>query len=168
MKKSEMADQRKKIQQVMVFLGALAHGSEKILHQSTHSMGYIAGKNFGQQAVKDAKTTDNILEGIEELKKALHKLGIMWEFKAWKREDEKDLISEKDGKIKVKLVFSDCIIRNTLFRYAHSQKESLCYMSHGCFVGALEKILRDTEADLEIIHAGQNACLKELTLEKKK
>jgi hypothetical protein len=38
-------------------------------------------------------------------------------------------------------------------------------MAHGVFAGALEKILNGKKATLEILHAGPNACLKELILE---
>ena len=37
-------------------------------------------------------------------------------------------------------------------------------MNHGLFCGLLEKI-HGKRANLEIIHAGENACLKVLTVE---
>jgi hypothetical protein len=37
-------------------------------------------------------------------------------------------------------------------------------MNHGLFCGFLQKIT-GKRADLNIIHAGENACIKELTLE---
>jgi hypothetical protein len=57
------------------------------------------------------------------------------------------------------------MVRNALFRYAHEQKESLCYMAHGVFAGAMEKVMPSKKVHLEILHAGPNACLKEMILE---
>lgn len=167
MSHDELDHQRNTLQQLMVFLGALAHGSETILGPSTHSMGYMAGKRFALEALQDAETTEDVLQGLEFVKRSLKALGIVWEFRAWKRKDETSFVQEgEDGRNKIRLVFYDCMIRNTLFRYAHSQKESLCYMSHGCFVGAMEKVIPGVTFDLEIIHAGPNACLKEMTFGK--
>ena len=59
------------------------------------------------------------------------------------------------------------MVRNALFRYAHEQKQSLCYMAHGVFAGAMEKVMPGFSVDLEIDHAGPNACLKRMTWEAK-
>jgi len=50
-----------------------------------------------------------------------------------------------------------------LFRYGHEQRQSLCLMNHGLFCGYLQKIL-GKRVGLEILHAGENACLKELVV----
>ena len=71
---------------------------------------------------------------------------------------------DKDGKQAVKLVFRNCMVRCALFRYGHEQKQSLCMMNHGLFCGYVQKIT-GKRADLEILHAGENACLKELLLQ---
>jgi hypothetical protein len=60
-------------------------------------------------------------------------------------------------------VFLDCMIRQSLFRFGHPQKGSLCFMMYGFFSGAIGKIM-GKKATLEIIHAGKNACLKRLTV----
>jgi hypothetical protein len=74
-------------------------------------------------------------------------------------------VREEDGKKRMRLVFGTCMVRNALFRYAHEQKQSLCYMAHGVFAGAMEKVMPGTSVDLEIIHAGPNGCLKEMVWE---
>ena len=61
------------------------------------------------------------------------------------------------------LAFRDCMIRQSLFVYGHAQKGSLCNMMFGFFAGALENIT-GRKSDLEIVHAGENACYKRLTL----
>ena len=71
----------------------------------------------------------------------------------------------EDGVAKLHLVFDNCMVRCALFRYGHPQKLSLCLMNHGLFCGLLEKIHGGT-ANLDILHAGENACLKVLTVEK--
>jgi predicted hydrocarbon binding protein len=62
------------------------------------------------------------------------------------------------------LVFRDCMIRQSLLRFGHPQQGSLCNMMYGFFAGALETIM-GKKATLEIRHAGENACLKMLTVE---
>ncbi len=56
------------------------------------------------------------------------------------------------------------MIRNILYTFAHEQKGALCYMNHGFFEGALEAIT-GMKVSLEPIHAGENACIKDLVLE---
>jgi hypothetical protein len=55
------------------------------------------------------------------------------------------------------------MVRCALFRYGHEQKQSLCMMNHGFFCGYVQKFT-GKRAELEILHAGENACLKELLL----
>jgi hypothetical protein len=86
-----------------------------------------------------------------------------WAFEPYKRDEEDQLITEENGEIKLKLVFRNCLVRNSLFRYGHPQKLSLCLMNHGLFCGLVEKIYGG-RATLDIIHAGENACLKLLTV----
>ena len=70
---------------------------------------------------------------------------------------------ESDEGAEVLLVFRDCMIRQSLFRFGHSQKGSLCNMMYGFFAGALQNIM-GCESSLEIVHAGENACLKKLVV----
>jgi len=61
------------------------------------------------------------------------------------------------------LVFRDCMIRQSLFRFGHAQKGSLCNMMFGFFAGALQNVM-DRESILEIVHSGENACYKRLII----
>ncbi len=61
------------------------------------------------------------------------------------------------------LVFRDCMIRQSLFMFGHHQKGSVCTMMFGFFAGALEMIM-GRQSTLDIVHAGENACYKKLTV----
>jgi len=159
-----MAEQLDRLHGVAYLLGALAHASEKNLGQSSHSICMLAGKKFGREAVQDVEKTEDPEKAIGLLRTALEKRGIVWDFEPFKGEREQ-LIEDRDGKNVIRLVFRTCMVRNALFRYAHEQKESLCYMAHGVFAGAMEKVMPGKKVHLEILHAGPNACLKEMILE---
>jgi len=159
-----MAEQLDRLHGVAYLLGALAHASEKNLGQSSHSICMLAGKKFGREAVENVEQTHDPEKAVVLLKNALEERGIVWDFEPFKGERD-ELIEKRDGTEVMRLVFRTCMVRNALFRYAHEQKESLCYMAHGVFAGAMEKVIPDKKVQLEILHAGPNACLKEMILE---
>ena len=152
------------LQNVACFVGALASACEKNLGRGSLSICALAGKKFGASVVEEQSTVSDPIEAIALLQEALTKRGIVWDFEPFSGEHETP-VETVDGKQKIRLVFHSCMVRNALVRYAHEQKLSLCYMAHGVFAGALEKILEGKKATLEILHAGPNACLKELILE---
>ncbi|UCH94647.1 MAG: hypothetical protein JSV88_30890 [Candidatus Aminicenantes bacterium] len=157
---------RKKIQKAMIFMGALAKGTEKLQKKASMAVGFMAGKKVGLHALSDVdvRKVDEPLEALKLLKDALLDMGIHWNFKPFKHTHMDSFIESKDGKLHIYLVFKDCMIRNVLYHYGHAQKESLCIMSHGIFSGGLEAIMPGYDVDLEIQHAGPNACYKILTL----
>jgi len=159
-----MAELLERLHGVEYLLGALAHASEKNLGQSSHSICMLAGKKFGSEAVEDVEQTNDPEKAVELLKAALEKRGIVWDFEPFKGEHD-ELLEKRDGAEVMRLVFRTCMVRNALFRYAHEQKESMCYMAHGVFSGAMEKVMPGKKVNLEILHAGPNACLKEMILE---
>jgi len=124
----------------------------------------LAGKKFGREAVENVKQTDDPEKAIQLLAKALEDRGIVWDFEPFYGERD-ELVEQRDGAEVIRLVFRTCMVRNALFRYAHEQKESLCYMAHGVFAGAMEKVMPGKKVHIEILHAGPNACLKEMILE---
>ncbi len=149
---------------VAYLLGALAHASEKNLGKSSHSICVLAGMKFGKEAVEEVEQTDDPEKAVALLREALEKRGVVWNFEPFKGE-RNELIEKRDGAEVMRLVFRTCMVRNALFRYAHEQKESMCYMAHGVFAGAMEKVMPGKKVNLEILHAGPNACLKEMILE---
>ena len=159
-----MDKQVEQLHKVSYFIGALAHGAEKNLGRGSMSFGFLAGKKFGIDAVQDAERTDDPVKAIEIMRIALARKGIVWDFEPFIGE-RNELVEDQDGEKRMRLVFRTCMVRNALFRYAHEEKMLLCYMSHGVFAGAMEKVMPNTKVKLEILHAGPNACLKELIWE---
>jgi predicted hydrocarbon binding protein len=162
-----MSDTLAKLHNIAYFVSALACACEKNIGKGSHSICALAGKKFGREATKDVEQTDYPLKAIGILRNALKKQGIVWEFEPFAGEKSSAIV-ETDGKKTIRLAFHTCMVRNALFRYSHEQKQSLCYMAHGVFAGAMEQVLQNCDANLEIVHAGPNACLKELHLEVKK
>jgi hypothetical protein len=150
-----------KLHKVSYFVGALAHGAEQNLGRGSMSFGFLAGKKFGVEAVEGVDKTADPLKALEILREALAQQGIVWDFEPFPGE-RASFMEENGGEKKMRLVFRTCMVRNALFRYAHEQKQLLCYMSHGVFAGAMEKVMPNTRCKLEILHAGPNACLKEM------
>jgi hypothetical protein len=151
---------------VSYFVGALASACEKNLGKGSLSICALAGKKFGAEVMEGCPATSDPIQAIEILREALKKKGIVWEFEPFIGNPAP--LPENGELKKIRLVFNTCMVRNALFRYSHEQKQSLCYMAHGVFAGAMEKVLTNCKATLEIVHAGPNACLKELILEEKK
>jgi hypothetical protein len=149
---------------VAYFVGALAHGAEQNLGRGSLSICSMAGKKFGQEAVEGVAQTKDPEEAVAILREALAKQGIVWNFEPFAGDRESPV--ETDGSThRMRLVFKTCMVRNALFRYGHEQKQSLCYMAHGVFAGAMENIMPGTKVELEIVHAGPNSCLKEMVWE---
>jgi len=166
---TDVTKERKKLQDVMMFLGALGQGAEKILRRSASVVGFQSGKNIGKDATKDfTRTTDDLEEGVDLLQKALYDIGLDWKFGLWKEKDAPSYFADEGDKWVGHMWFQDCLVRNTLYTYADKQEGALCQMSHGFFAGALEKILGGRKVDLEILHAGENGCYKKLTVFKEK
>ncbi|MCU0610245.1 MAG: hypothetical protein MUE60_00465 [Candidatus Eisenbacteria bacterium] len=161
-----MTDDHAAIHQVSYFLGALAHACENNLGRSSLSLSVLAGKKFGKEAVQAAEQTSDPFKAVDILRNALTARGIFWDFAPF--EGDRGVIIEEDGKKKIRLAFHTCMVRNALFCYAHEQKQSLCYMAHGVFAGAMERVMPNATVHLEILHAGPNACLKELIWEEAK
>lgn len=157
---------RKELHDLSHFLGALAHGAEKHLGRGCLSISFMAGKKFGLEAVKDIEPTPDPVEALKSLRKALADRGIVWVFEPFQGEHA-ELVQVENGVRKMRVVFRTCMVRNALFRFAHEQKLSLCQMAHGVFAGAMEKIFPGHKVGLEIIQAGPNACLKEMSWEEK-
>ncbi len=149
----------------MNFLAALSAGIEPILGRGANSMTMSAGRNLGRKFSANAKTTDDVLTAIDEVRKILVENHCLWGFEPFKPAGQAEMITtDEHGNRQILLVFRDCIIRQSLFRFGHPQKGSLCNMMYGFFAGALESIMKK-KATLEIRHAGENACLKLLTIE---
>ena len=159
---STPADHREVVQGLMVFLGSAANGLEEILGRGAGSITYRAGRQTGL-ATPVANTAPGDLERSFELVwEEMCRIGMRWAFEPYHRASEPPVVEEA-GRKKVQLVFRNCQVRCALFRYGHPQKLSLCLMNHGLFCGLFEQIYGE-RANLDIVHAGENACLKVLTI----
>jgi predicted hydrocarbon binding protein len=151
------------LQGLLVLIASLSHGLENVLGRGAPPITFRAGRTIGLKA-KVKKTTTNPIEALDLLNDELSASGVHWPFEVWNPEGKSDPIyTKEDGKKALKLVFRHCMVRCALFRYSHEQKQSLCMMNHGMFCGYLQSIL-GKKADLDIIHAGESACLKELVI----
>ena len=156
-----LAEKRAKLQQAMIFLGAIASGMEQAVGESANSISYLAGKNLGKKLSDGVDKTDDIEEALAATRNVLLENNYLWMFETFKPHDRPDLVQKVDGGSEVMLVFRDCMIRQSLFRFGHAQKGSLCNMMFGFFAGALQNVM-GRESTLEIMHSGENACYKRL------
>jgi len=161
----ETIRKRRTLQETMNFMTALSAGIEIMVGRGANGMAMSAGRDLGRMFSENAKRTDNLHEAVEEVKRVLSDNNCLWEFDPFKTENQADMITVHDnGSIEMSLVFRNCMIRQSLFRFGHPQKGSLCFMMYGFFSGAIGSIM-GKKATLDIIHAGQNACLKRLTVQ---
>jgi predicted hydrocarbon binding protein len=149
----------------MNFMAALSAGIEPILGRGANSMTMSAGRNLGRKFSEGTRPTADLLEAVNEVRRILVKNNCLWGFEPFKPAGQADFITTNDkGQLQMYLVFRDCMIRQALLRFGHPQQGSLCNMMYGFFAGALESIM-GKKASLEIKHAGENACLKVLTVD---
>lgn len=162
---SELSEQRAQLQETMTFLGAMASGIEEAIGESANSISYLAGKRLGMQLSEKAPKTDNIVEALDLVRKVLKENDCLWQFEPFQMHDRPAMIQPVDNGNEIMLVFRDCMIRQSLFKFGHHQKGSLCNMMYGFFSGALKNIM-GKDSTLDIIHAGENGCYKRLVVQK--
>lgn len=161
----EILKKRRTLQETMNFMAALSAGIEPILGRGANSMTMSAGRSLGRKFSASARQTDDLLEAVDEVRKILAANSCLWGFEPFKPRGQEGYVSKNDkGERQMLLVFRDCMIRQSLLRFGHPQQGSLCNMMYGFFAGALEAIM-GKKATLDIRHAGENACLKVLTVE---
>ena len=147
----------------MIFLGAIASGMEQAVGESANSISYLAGKNLGKKLSDGVAKTDDIGQALAATRDVLLENDYLWMFETFKPHDRAQLVQEVEGGSEVMLVFRDCMIRQSLFRFGHAQKGSLCNLMFGFFAGALQNVM-GRESTLEIVHSGENACYKRLVI----
>ena len=158
----EIEQLRPALQETANFMGAMASGIEHLVGRPANAMAYVAGKSLGRRFSKGAKRTNDVVEALEEVRRVLVENNCLWHFETFSPKSRSEVVStDEDGNQEVLLVFRDCMIRQSLFRFGHHQQGSLCNMMYGFFAGALESIM-GSKSQLEIQHAGENACLKRL------
>jgi predicted hydrocarbon binding protein len=157
-----IAESRDELQGLLVVMASLSHGLEQTLGRGAETVTFRAGRTVGLKGGAGQPEGD-LMAALGKVAAALKASGIDWPFEVWKPAAAASAVYEKDGKQAVKLVFRNCMVRCALFRYGHEQKQSLCMMNHGFFCGQVQRFT-GKRAELDILHAGENACLKELLL----
>ena len=159
-----LLQKRRELQQVMTFLGAISSGLEQAVGRGAAGMSFAAGRTLGRQFSESARRTDDVVEALAEVRRVLQANNCLWGFEVFQPAAQAQAVTQAaDGAAEVQLVFRDCMIRQALMTYGHPQRGSLCTMMYGFFSGALENIM-GRKAELQIVHAGENACLKRLRL----
>jgi len=115
---------------------------------------------MGHEAGKMVEKTDDLEKAMQELSEIL---GVEFFFDMWKPADQTEYTVENGNETVVKLIFRDCVVRQTLRRTGLPQKGPLCYLLYGYTVGAVEEVM-GIKGKLDIDHVGPNACLKTLTI----
>lgn len=166
---TEITLQRGMLQETMTFMGALAYGLEQVVGRGSNSVGFLAGKKLGRQFTADARRTDDVNEALAEVNRILKANGCLWEFGPFEPTGAaaKQLAGADGGPADTLIVFKECMIRQSLFRFGHTQKGALCSITHGFISGAIEGVM-GRPSELEILHAGENACLKRLRMKEVK
>jgi hypothetical protein len=160
---TDLHEARVSLQEAMNFLGALASGIEQAIGESANSISYLAGKRLGMEFSSNAPATGDIEQALETIRAVLQKNNCLWSFETFKPHDRPELIQSNGKTDEVLLAFRDCMIRQSLFKFGHHQKGSLCNMMNGFFAGALINIM-GYESTLEILHVGENSCYKKLVV----
>jgi predicted hydrocarbon binding protein len=161
----DLVQTRSRLQHLMVFLCSLWASLEKIYGAGAGIMTARASKQFGSELVSGREVENDLLKALREVNSALGQAGIVWKIEPWKKSEQGDFIFLEGDKARINLVFRDCMIRNCLLHCGHEPDEAPCRMAHGIYAGAFER-LSGGKVELAVIHAGENACLKELTWEK--
>lgn len=156
----DIDDYEEALHVLMKFVGSMASALEQVSGRGANAIVYQAGKRMGHDAGKLMEKTDNLEKALQELGEIL---GIEFYFEMWKPSGQDGYTVEKGNETEVKLLFMDCVVRQTLRRTGLSQKGPLCYLLYGYMVGAVEEVM-DIKGKLDIDHVGSNACLKTLTI----
>lgn len=154
------------LQESMNFLGAIACGLEEALGEPANTVSHLAGEKLGRQFA-EGHCSDDLVTALNDVQQILQTNGCLWQFETFKSKNQENLIQPTENGDEIKLVFRDCMIRQALFCFGHHQKGSLCNLMNGFFASAIQTIM-GREATLEIIHAGENACIKTLLVRRKK
>ena len=159
----EHREQMQRVQGLMVYLGSLSNGLEQLLGRGSESICFRSGRSVGLAQEVEARAEGDLPRSLELVQAEMLKMGINWPFSAYKKSTEPELVVEDGGVKEVKLAIENCIVRCSLFRYGFDQGQSLCQTKHGLFCGLFDKVY-GARSKLDIVHAGENACLLKLKI----
>ena len=104
---------------LMKFVGSMSSALEQVSGRGANAIVYQAGKRMGHEAGKMVEKTDDLEKAMQELSEIL---GVEFFFDMWKPADQTEYTIEKGNETVVKLIFSDCVVRQTLRRTGLPQK----------------------------------------------
>jgi predicted hydrocarbon binding protein len=156
----DIDDYEEALHVLMKFVGSMSSALEQVSGRGANAIVYQAGKRMGHEAGKLMEKTDDLEKALEEMGEIL---GVEFYFEMWKPSGQEGYTIESGNETQVKLLFMDCVVRQTLRRTGLPQKGPLCYLLYGYMVGAVEEVM-DIKGKLDIDHIGPNACLKTLTI----
>jgi predicted hydrocarbon binding protein len=158
----EKEDFERSMQALMDIVGATVGTLESVAGMGARAMSYMAGKSLGKRIGNMLGRQPDVETAIDAL---TERMGDAWKIEMWKPAAEKDMVKKTAKGLQCKLLFKDCIVRQTLEREAIPQKGTMCYLTNGYVCGALEVML-GMKGKIDFLHSGNNACLKELNLTK--
>ena len=98
---------------LMKFVGSMSSALEQVSGRGANAIVYQAGKRMGHEAAKMVEKTDDLEKAMQELSEVL---GIEFYFDMWKPAGQDEYTIEKGNETIVKLIFRDCVVRQTLRR----------------------------------------------------
>jgi len=161
----EQNKQLQQLQGLLVFLASSSNGLEQLLGRGAPSITFRAGRSTGLKVKVERQEREDLVKALDAVWEEMCRIGMRWAVEPYKKQSDSELITRNADGLQVKLVFRNCMVRSALFRYGHPQRLSLCMMNHGLFCGLLEQVYGG-RANLEILHAGENACIKLLTVKR--
>ena len=75
---TDFSDKRAKLQQAMIFLGAIASGMEQAVGESANNISYLAGKNLGIELSEGVAKTNDLELALSATKNVLLKNNYLW------------------------------------------------------------------------------------------
>lgn len=92
----ETNTQRLALQDAMVFLGAIASGTEQAIGESANSIAYLAGVNFGKKLSEGVPHTGDIEQALASTRDVLNKNDYLWLFESFKTHDQDSIVKESE------------------------------------------------------------------------
>jgi hypothetical protein len=91
----------------MVFLSAIASGTEQAIGESANSISYLAGVNLGKKLSEGVPHTNDIEQALAATREVLVSNDYLWLFETFKTHDQESMFVEDGDETQVMLVFRD-------------------------------------------------------------
>ena len=91
--------ERLALQDAMVFLGAIASGTEQAIGESANSISYLAGVNLGRKLSLGVPRTAEIDEALAATRRVLEQNDYLWLFEPFQTHDQKELVRQGEERL---------------------------------------------------------------------